>query len=77
MSYIPENNRNNPTKCCGNWGIKSGIHREFQCMFLACNPVFDTGICENPDAGFSYIDNIYKRPEECPFNKLEEETNEH
>ena len=65
--YIPDNNKNNPTKCAGNWGTDS----EFQCMFLACDSVFDKGVCENPDVVNSplTVPNIYKRPKRCPFNK--------
>ena len=59
--FIPDANRKNQTKCCGNFGTTD----EFQCMWLAHDEVFAKGSCE---LGEFFVHDVYSRPSACPLN---------
>ena len=60
--YVPEDNRKNPTQCCGKWGTPD----EWQCMWLAHDDVFGKGVCEWGN-GRVAVHDVYDRPKNCPL----------
>ena len=60
--FVPEDNRKNPTQCCGKWGTPD----EWHCMWLASDSVFETGVCEWGRGGV-YVPDVYNRPKTCPL----------